>query len=85
MATVAPLHEETRNHEKGYFTKNYTAPPGSYERQPGESSIHYYARRLIAIKPIEVTETQAKDSLLRRVVGVKDLIMVGIGAIVGAG
>lgn len=71
--------------EEANPTRNYAASPESYERQPGESSAHYYSRRLIAIKPIEVIENQAMYTGLNRILSVWDLIFIGIGGIIGAG
>ncbi|RUP45930.1 amino acid permease-domain-containing protein [Jimgerdemannia flammicorona] len=64
---------------------NYTANPESYERQPGESTVHYYGRRLTAIKPVEILTYEATHSGMKRALGRWDLIFVGIGAIIGTG
>ncbi|RUS19915.1 hypothetical protein BC937DRAFT_86709, partial [Endogone sp. FLAS-F59071] len=71
--------------EEAKPTRNYAASPESYERQPGEGPAHYYSRRLIAIKPIEVIENQAMYTGLNRVLAVWDLTFIGIGGIIGAG
>ncbi|RUP15171.1 amino acid permease-domain-containing protein [Jimgerdemannia flammicorona] len=77
---------DTKMEEAGGGVKiNYTASPESYERQPGETSTHYYARRLIAVKPMEALAYEASHSGLKRALGRWDLIFVGIGAIIGTG
>ena len=66
--------------EKGYVF--YTSGAA---RQPEESTWKYHARKLVTIKSLDKLSIDQKTSQLKRALSAFDLIMLGVGGIIGAG
>ncbi|KAI8378842.1 amino acid permease-domain-containing protein [Choanephora cucurbitarum] len=84
---VTSSHRQEKN---GTFfqsvTARYTkADPHTYLRQEGESSSHFWFRRLGHIKPVELLWGDAEHSELKRALPAYHLVFIGIGAIIGTG
>lgn len=59
--------------------------PESYLRQNGESKARYFGRKVLAIKPYELLYSEYEGSELKKTLTRFDLVLVGIGAIIGTG
>ncbi|KAF7722093.1 hypothetical protein EC973_003708 [Apophysomyces ossiformis] len=67
------------------FAARYQIDPRSYLRQEGESSPHYWLRRLGHVKPVELMWKETEVAGLRRALSASQLVYVGIGGIIGTG
>ncbi|RHZ74142.1 hypothetical protein Glove_227g64 [Diversispora epigaea] len=54
-------------------------------RQPGESKWKYNIRKSFTIKSLASVDDDAKNSTLNKELGVFDLLMIGLGGIIGSG
>lgn len=65
--------------------KGYVFYTSGAARQPDEPVWKYHARKLLTIKNLDRLEVDEKTSELRRALNAFDLIMLGVGGIIGAG
>ncbi|CAG8485495.1 408_t:CDS:2 [Diversispora eburnea] len=54
-------------------------------RQPGESNWKYHVRKLFTVKTLTSVDEDAKKSTLSKSLSVFDLLMIGLGGIIGSG
>ena len=66
-------------------TKGYSFFTSGAQKQPGESTWKYHVRKLFTIKTMNSLTTDQESSRLKRSLSVFDLLMIGVGGIIGTG
>ncbi|CAG8435516.1 7789_t:CDS:2 [Funneliformis mosseae] len=67
------------------MTSGYTFYTSGAPQQPGEATWKYHIRKLFTIKTLDTVESDQNTSELNRTLGAWDIIMIGIGGIIGTG
>ena len=66
-------------------TSGYSFYTSGASKQPEESTWKYFVRKLFTIKSMNSIEVDQKSSGLKRTLNMLDLIMIGLGGIIGTG
>ena len=66
-------------------TKGYSFYTSGAPKQPEESTWKYHVRKLFTIKTINSLTIDQESSRLKRSLSVFDLLMIGVGGIIGTG
>ena len=66
-------------------TKGYSFFTSGAQKQLGESTWKYHVRKLFTIKTMNSLTIDQESSRLKRSLSVFDLLMIGVGGIIGTG